>query len=230
MSNDKIIAKYFPAFKDVGFFFKNYLEQYINNDTTILEIGCGRQSFGHEYYMKAKHRTGIDPDSEALKDNTLMDEKICCSIQTIPDTIGQFDIVIAQWVLEHIQNPTKDMEKISSLCKSGGHFIFMTTNIYSPIMLVSKLLPTGLKKFLRKTLLNINENDTYPTPYKINSPSAIDKYLTKAGFKKVEIKTVGVLTYYSWNKYLLISKIFFDRTIGKIIPVKTHIVGVYKKI
>ena len=230
MNNADIIKKYYPNFKDVGYFFKQYLDKYITNDSTILEIGCGRQSFGDKYYKRAKYKVGIDPDKEALKDNTLMDKKICSTIENIPETTGEFDVVIAQWVLEHVQNPEKDIRKIQKLCKKNGHFIFMTTNIHSPLIMLSKILSTSSKKYLRKILFDIEEDDTYPTVYKINSVSKIDLYLSKNGFKKIEIKKTGVLTYFSWNKYILLCKILYDRTIGKVIPIKTHIVGVYEKI
>jgi 2-polyprenyl-3-methyl-5-hydroxy-6-metoxy-1,4-benzoquinol methylase len=230
MTTENLIKKFCPDFKDVGCFFKKYLQQYITNDSTILDIGCGRQSFGEKYYKIAKHKIGIDPDQDALRDNNLMDEKLCCTIQKIPDTIGQFDIIIAQWVLEHMQCPDEDIRIIGNLCKKNGYFIFMTTNIYSPIILLSKIIPTFLKKYLRKVLLKINEEDTYPTVYKINSIAKIDHYLSINGFKKVEVKKVGVLTYFAWNKYILLCKIFFDRTIGRLNFPKTHIVGIYKKI
>lgn len=228
--NKNLIKKFYPDFKDVGYFFKEYLRHYITKESILLDIGCGRQSFGEEYYKRAKRKIGIDPDQNALQDNNLMDEKFCCNIQNIPSTIGQFDIIIAQWILEHLQCPNEDIQIISNLCKKNGYFIFMTTNIYSPIILLSKIIPTFFKKYLRKVLLKINEEDTYPTVYKINSISKIDYFLSKNGFQKVEIKKVGVLAYFEWNKIVLLCKIFFDRTIGKFIPNKTHIVGVYKKI
>jgi 2-polyprenyl-3-methyl-5-hydroxy-6-metoxy-1,4-benzoquinol methylase len=230
MKHENLINKLYPDFKDVGYFFKKYLEQYIKSETRLLDLGCGRQSFGQEYYQKAKIKVGIDPDAEALYDNKLMDEKHCLAIQDIPDNFGEFDVVIAQWVFEHLQNPSEDIKRISKLCKKDGHLIFMTTNIYSPIIFLSNLFPIALKKYLRKLFLKINEDDTYPTVYKINSIAKIDYYLSQNSFQKVEMKKVGVLTYFSWNKFILIAKILFDRTIGKIVPVKTHIVGVYKKI
>jgi 2-polyprenyl-3-methyl-5-hydroxy-6-metoxy-1,4-benzoquinol methylase len=227
----KIINLFYPNYKDVGYFFKKYLDKYVTKDALLLDIGCGRQSFGDEYYKKAKYKVGVDPDEEALKDNKLMDKKVCSDIENIPQSLGKFDVIIAQWVLEHIQNPKEDMKKIGSLCNKDGHFIFMTTNIYSPVTLISKVLSTGIKKKLRRKLFNIDEEDTYPTVYKINSASKIDYFLKEAGFEKVDIKKVGVLTYFSWNDFVLVGKIFFDKTIGRlnILP-KTHIVGVYKKI
>lgn len=230
MVPNDLIKKIYPDFKDVGYFFKKYLQQYIVSDSTLLDIGCGRQSFGEEYYKKAKHRIGIDPDQDALRDNNLMDEKFCCTIEKIPNTIRKFDIIIAQWVLEHMQHPDESTQVIGNLCKKNGYFIFMTTNIYSPIIFLSKILPTFLKKFLRKTLLHIKEEDTYPTVYKINSISKIDYYLSRNGFQKIDVKKVGVLTYFAWNRYVLLCKLFFDKTIGKLNFPKTHIVGVYKKI
>ena len=149
----KIVKKFQPDFKDVGYFFKEYLKRYIKSDSNILDIGCGRNAFGEEYYKIAKKRVGVDPDQNALADNKLMDQKICCAIKDINNNSeikNSFDVVIAQWVLEHMADPKRDIQAISKLCKRDGHFIFMTTNVYSPVMLFSKICPTFFKKLLRK--------------------------------------------------------------------------------
>jgi SAM-dependent methyltransferase len=216
--------------KDVGYYFKQYLSQYINENSEILEIGCGHQSFGSEYYKIAKRRVGIDPDNQALIQNKIMNEKICCRIDNIPDSIDKFDVVIAQWVMEHLEDPKKDIKVISNLCKTGGHFIFMTTNIYSPLMLISKILPIKIKKIIRRVLLGVDEDDTYPTRYKLNSYSRIEKYLGDAGFRKVELHLIGAPSYFSWCTPLMKFNILFNKIIGNKLPFLTHIVGVYKKV
>jgi SAM-dependent methyltransferase len=216
--------------KDVGYYFKQYLSQYINKNSEILEIGCGHQSFGSEYYKIAKRRVGIDPDNQALVRNKIINEKICCRIDNMPDSMDKFDVVIAQWVMEHLEYPKKDISVISNLCKTGGYFIFMTTNIYSPLMLISKILPTRIKKLARKILLDVDDNDTYPTRYRINSTIRIDKYLSDAGFKKIELRLIGAPTYFSWCKPLMKLNILFNKIIGNKLPFLTHIVGIYKKV
>ncbi|MFH1175235.1 MAG: class I SAM-dependent methyltransferase [bacterium] len=227
---DEIVKKYYPEFKDVGYFFKKYLEKYINSDSEILDIGCGRQAFGAEFYKKAKKRVGVDPDQEALNDNKLMDEKYCCDERNIPNSIGQFDVIIAQWVLEHMENPDKSFEEIERLAKPGGYFIFMTPNIYSPLILFSKICPIFLKKRFRGKL-GIKEEDTYPTCYRANSAAKINQILIRNNFEKVELKKAGVLTYFGFNKIALLKKIFFDRTVGRLFGdlFKTHLTGVYRK-
>ena len=218
-----------PDFQDVGYYFGQYLEKYIKPDSRLLDIGCGHNAFGHEYYRRAAERVGLDPDFEALQANDLMDRKINCLIEDTPADIGQFDVIVAQWVLEHLSDPEKTASALERLAKPGAYFIFMTTNIYSPLILASKILPTRVKKFLRHKLLGINENDTYPTQYKMNTPAKIDKILSQHGFERVSLKTTGVLSYFTFNNKALRVKVEFDKLFGKISRFDTHIVGVYQK-
>ena len=44
----RIVNKFQSDFKDVGYFFKKYLKEYIKQDSDILDVGCGRSAFGEE--------------------------------------------------------------------------------------------------------------------------------------------------------------------------------------
>lgn len=226
------IAGQNPHFKDVGYFFKEYLTRYITPDSRLLDIGCGHQAFAQEFYETAKWRVGVDVDRASLAANKIMDEKYPGTIEELPDSLEKFDVIIGQWILEHLENPDAVVRRISGLGKPGSYFIFMTTNIYSPMVLLAKLTPTFLKKILKKFFLNIPLEDTYPAPYRINSVGKIDKHFTKHGFEKVEVKTVGVLTYFAFNRYVLRTKIFLDKILDRFSFTKifnTHLVGVYRK-
>lgn len=230
----ELIYKYFPEFQDVGYFFKNYLKQYITPETRLLDVGCGHQAYGAELYQIAKYRVGIDENEEALAENPLMDERIISDIEHMPEFKEKFDVVVAQFVLEHVVNPDQVAEKIAKACVKGGHFIFMTGNIYSPLMLVSKITPTFLKKILKHVFLGIARHDTFPTKYRINSIAKLDFYFEKHGFKRIEVKRVGVLTYFAFSKPVLFAKAWLDRYIFdqfKIFQVfNTHLVGIYEKV
>jgi len=233
MSNIQLIKEVNPDFKDIGYYFKKCLDKYIDQDTRLLDIGCGRQTFGVDYYKKAAEWVGVDPDKEALADNTgPMQQKLNFAIKDIPESIVQFDLVIAQWVLEHLSDPDIEIKKISQLCKPGGYFIFTTTNLNSPLVWLSNISPTKIKKNIRKSTLGIDEEDTYPTKYLINRPAKIDRCLKEQGFESVILKTVGVLTYFAFNRHVLRAKVLFDKFVEKISfgrVFRTHIIGVYQK-
>ncbi|MFH1236578.1 MAG: class I SAM-dependent methyltransferase [Parcubacteria group bacterium] len=222
-----------PSFKDVGYYLKQYLAKYITPASRVLDVGCGRQTFGDEYYRRAREWVGVDPDRHAIEENTMpLTGKLCSEIQHIPLSLGTFDVITAQWVFEHLRDPKADLKRLSELCRPGGFIIFTTTNVRSPLMWLSKIVPTSIKKNLRKKLLGIEEKDTYPTVYRVNTPHTINEYMLDAGFVKVEVRTVGALAYFSFNTAILRLKVLFDRLIdplGIFSSMNTHIVGVYQK-
>ncbi len=233
MKNKNLINKYYPDFKDVGYYFKNYLKVYLKPGVKLLDIGCGRQAFGEDYYKKAALKVGLDTDQKALAENKLMDEKIWADIENVSLKIGKFDVIIAQWVLEHISNPEKALKNINQLCQKNGYFIFMTPNLLSPLIFLSKIFPITLKKYLRKILLGIKEEDTHPTYYRLNTLSKIDRLLSQNSFQKIEVQKIGVQIYFSFNRYVLLVKKTYDRLslqLNPNSPFKTHLVGVYKKV
>lgn len=230
---DEVIRSYAPDFRDAGDRFKEYLKKYITPKTRLLDIGCGRFTFGAEYYKVARERVGIDPDAENLRENALMDQKICASIEDLPDGAGMFDVVVAQWVFEHLENPEKAAEIIARHCVAGGCLLFVTSNLYSPVMLLSRIVPTAWKKFLKRVFLGIAERDTFQTYYRINTLSKIEAVLARAGFRRIALERVGAINYFAVSRSMLIGKIFWDRFFSRIRIFdffQTHIVGVYGKV
>jgi 2-polyprenyl-3-methyl-5-hydroxy-6-metoxy-1,4-benzoquinol methylase len=198
MTYEALIQTLYPRYREVGYFFKKYLDRYITPHTRLLDIGCGHQAFGDEYYRRANWRVGIDPDRPALDRNSLMDEKVCCTIENIPEAVGTFDVMVAQWVMEHLPHPVTAMQRLRDLCRPGGYFIFMTTNVWSPLIALSSMLPTRFKKWWRRGSLGINEADTFPTSYLMNTPGTIERIL----------KTVSPKWPWSmWRPYAIIHSI-----------------------
>ena len=153
-------------------------------------------------------------------------------MENLRDDVGEFDVIVAQWVFEHMRHPDKSIEILARHCKPGGYLIFMTTNIYSPLMAVSKFLPTSWKQSLKKRFLDVEKHDTYPTPYRINSPGKIYRIMAASGFHKVRLHLTQAYTYFAFNKFLLLLKIYLGKLIRPL-PFsrmfRTHILGVYQK-
>lgn len=226
----RMLRVYAPNFREVGYYFKRFLDRYITPGCRLLDVGCGRRTFGREYYERACFRAGVDMDRGALAENTVMDEKYACSIEELP-ALEPFDVVVAQWVLEHIENPERVCAAIARLTKPGGYFIFMTTNSSSPIIWISRIIPTNLKKRVLQACCGREERDTYKTSYKINNPLRIDEILMASNFQKVEVVLVPALGYFAFTPFTLI----FAKAVISLLDLlhisrfRTHIVGVYRR-
>lgn len=136
----------------------------------ILDIGCGNGSFLNEVKVFVGCRVqGVDisaPAAKTARDNYGLDV-FTGTIFESPFPDNYFDVITAWAYLEHVNNPSEVLLKISNLLKSGGSCIISTPNfssfnsklfrgkwyhldcprhlyIYSPGTIISLLEKTGL--------------------------------------------------------------------------------------
>lgn len=229
---DQFIKKYYPGYEgDVGFYFKKLLDHVVVDGSSLLDAGCGRQSYGGAFYKRAAKKVGIDLDAKAAKENTALDTVTQGSLERLPFPDASFDIVVAQWVFEHIQNPKTCAEEISRVLKPKGVLLFMTPNAWSPFVLMTRFLPLAFKKFLRKRFLSIDEADTYPTHYRMNTELGLNRLFQKHGMRPHVLISVDCFTYMKFSRPLVFLFIMLARTFDalQMSLLRHHLVGVYQK-
>lgn len=70
-----------------------------------------------------------------------------------PTSVGEFDVVLCEQVLEHIRDPTLGVAALASLCRPGGHVIITT-----PFMLRIHPSPEDLWRFTPDGLAHLAAN------------------------------------------------------------------------
>ena len=150
------LDKTYPQFKTGGYFFRQYLNKYINIETIVLDAGCGDGGMISDLKLRPKLIIGIDKSEKLLNNNKIIDQKIISDLEKVPLTDNSVDIVSSEFVLEHIIGPELIFREIHRVLKPGGAFIFITPNIINPIMFLSKILPHFFHEFFRKIILGKN--------------------------------------------------------------------------
>ncbi len=197
---DEILTKKLPAYKSVGTVFLEGLGLEVSNEKVILDVGCGRRTFGEAVYERASACVGIDVDPYA-RENTTMDFVHILGVdEPWPIEMATVDIVTAQWVMEHVANPDHFMSEVSRVLKPGGVFIGMTTNAGSLFVILTRLFPTWLKAFLRWRLLGYRVDETFKTEYRLNSKKAIEVCSQTHGLKLEKIHYVACFDYFRFTK------------------------------
>lgn len=98
----------------------------------ILDIGCGGGVVSEPLARMGATVTGIDADEVAIgvaqkhaKDSGLA---IDYRAQSTDSMKGQFDVVLALEIVEHVASVDKFVDEVVGLCKPGGLVIFSTLN------------------------------------------------------------------------------------------------------
>lgn len=94
------------------------------NTGKLLEIGCGRGEFlklANKYF----NVTGVDVSKYALEttDTSLKHKVRHFDIEGDQPLTGQYDVIVAFNVLEHLANPTKAVKRIFQALQNNGLFV-----------------------------------------------------------------------------------------------------------
>lgn len=226
---DNFVRKYDPSFRDVGTIFLNHVEKAIASESVLVDVGCGRTSYGAEVYQKAKKRIGLDVD-EYAKENLIMDEVHIMTGELFPLPDACADVVTAQWVVEHVARPDTFLKEVGRVLRPNGMFIFMTTNIKSPIIRLTSFIPLSVASFIRTHLLNFAHDETFPRIYTMNSSDKLKQLAEAHGFEMLVADHVESFGYFRFSSIILRVYIKWTKLLRTLTRNREmHIVGVFKK-
>jgi len=156
----------------------------IDTTSTVLDLGAGAGIVKQMNFLNmAKHVCGVDVDPRVL-DNPHLHEAKIGSAEAIPYDDGKFDVVFADNVLEHLQNPSRVFSEIRRVLKPGGWFLVKTPNKWHYMPLTARLTPHVFHRFYNR-MRGRPSVDTFPTRYRANTGRKICK-LAKASQLTVE--------------------------------------------
>jgi ubiquinone/menaquinone biosynthesis C-methylase UbiE len=162
----------------------------VSKDITLLDLGAGRAAWFEDdkcdtrrsiRLLKGKVKKVIASDvDEAVLKNRASDEQLLMKNGTLNIPDNSVDLIIADYVLEHIDDPKKFVGQIDRCLKNRGWFCARTPHKYSYVALAASIVPNSLhSKFLNKIQPKNKEFDNFPTKYKMNSLSDIKKYFVE---------------------------------------------------
>lgn len=192
-----------PELRPSYFDYAEVLSQRVFTGASWLEAGCGHrilppnlQQTEKELASRARLLVGIDYERSSLLNHQTIVNRVKGDLRRLPFCDNSFDIVSANWVVEHLDDPVRQFAEIRRVLKPNGVFIFHTPNLLSPVILISRITPNRLKKRLVPLLLGCPEEDVFPTTYRANTERSIRKIAEEAGFEVEEIRLVASCGHY----------------------------------
>ncbi len=164
--SEKLISRLDREFKHRWVIYDELLLSFLSKEKVWIDIGCGNNVSVADRGSAAKLSLGID----CLMPNIEMkDLFVVGSIGALPIKAESADLVTLRFVVEHLKNVEEDFAEVSRILKPGGHLIVMTTNTWSPFILLPRILPYRLKNRLLRVLYKAKESDIFPTYHRFNS-------------------------------------------------------------
>lgn len=137
---------------------------------------------------RAELLVGCDMVETHLIQNRLLSTAAVADAMHLPFSDESFDLVTANMVLEHIEDPNAVFTEVARVLAPGGHFVFVTPNLQNPLVWAASVL---LSKQVRKRLAHFVEGrDTehiFHTFYRANSRQSIRNLCKRASLKVEEL-------------------------------------------
>ena len=185
---------YNPGENKVGGFTENdgtidfYLRinSLIDENSIVLDYGAGRGCWDEDFSKfrkkirslknKVKKIYACDID-KAVEHNKNVHSILEMKNNKVIAPNQSFDLIIADYVLEHITNPKEFSGEIDRLLKPGGWFCARTPHKYNLISIFACIIKNKFHKFVLKLIQpDRKEIDIFPTSYKMNTLRKLNYY------------------------------------------------------
>jgi SAM-dependent methyltransferase len=161
----------------------------------VLEAGCGESTTLGRRKSPLKHLIGLDPLPNDMKRNVTVHFRVQGVLEHLPFADGSLDGVYSDSVFEHISDPRLVTTEFYRVLKPGGRVLINTNSVFNPFMFPNKFMTVRQREWL-KAKMKIESEGTYAAPYRINTKRALIRYLSKAGFKDIQVYRWGVPNMY----------------------------------
>ena len=146
---------------------------------------------------RARSLVGIDLDFDSLRDNVTAHVRIFGKVGALPFRDASFDVVTANMVVEHLDDPQSSFAEVARVLRPGGLFLFHTPNAKAFPTALARLLPDRVKAPLARVLDNRRSIDVFQTYYRCNTAEDIGRSAGVAGLVPVELSFVSSTALFS---------------------------------
>lgn len=174
------------------------LDRALTPGCSVLDAGCGRRTRLEAHRDRISRLVGLDVDAAAGAENAGVDEFLAADLcRPLPLPDAAFDVVYANFVVEHLPRPAVAFAELRRVLRPGGALILLTSNRANPLLAATGLVPTGLRLTLKRIGAGVAERDVIPVQYRANTPWRLDALLRRAEFRPVEVHHVATLHRYA---------------------------------
>lgn len=164
------------------------VERIVKEDTRWLDVGGGATLFpsnrplARHLSERCRHIVAVDPSPNVLK-NPYVHERAQCLIEDY-QADRAFDLATMRMVAEHVERPSQVIAALHRLLRPGGQVILYTVNRWSPVTVVSRLLPFKLHHPVKRLVWGSLERNTFPTFYRMNTRRCLRDLFEQGGFRE----------------------------------------------
>ncbi|MBE7513978.1 MAG: class I SAM-dependent methyltransferase [Anaerolineales bacterium] len=213
-----------PGWRPATERYETVIRDHLRPGLRVLDVGCGRGGVLEQLGELVDYPVGVDPDLASLREHRLATLPRAAALSdALPFAPESFDMILASWVLEHLDDPLRTLNTIRRTLTPGGLFIFLTPNARSLVALLNRLF-RPFQTILVPRLYGRAEADTFPVRYRANTKSALQHWAGRAGLQCERLFFIADPSYLAFTPFLY----RVSHALAQFTP-PVHIVGVFRR-
>jgi SAM-dependent methyltransferase len=193
--NEKeVVQAYYPEHRFGGFThidttieFYTRIAGILKDTDRVLDYGAGRGANIEQDDSPYRRRLqilsgrcarvdGCDIDPVVLQNPYLDEAKLINPSQPLPYDDGTFDLILCDWLFEHIQEPKHVADELLRVLRPGGYICARTPNKWGYISVAARLAGNrNHVRFLSRVQPGRQSVDVFPTVYRMNTAAALKR-------------------------------------------------------
>jgi SAM-dependent methyltransferase len=188
---------------------------YKHPHAVLLDVGCGFARNAHRYAEGFERYIGLNIDLEELQvaranhPEPKFEFHAGDAMDMRPIADRSVDVILLNYVLEHIADPERLWREIARVLRPGGGALFVAPNLISAQSLVIKVLPDGVRVRLKQLLTGKEEPPDYPIYYRCNTVAQMDRMAARVGMTRDRLEMATSLGYlfafpgfFTWHRLM----------------------------
>jgi ubiquinone/menaquinone biosynthesis C-methylase UbiE len=198
-----------PGAESSQYVYERSLRKRVSPLTVWLDAGCGTSIMPLwiprqlDLVGMARMIFGMDPLLNALESNKQIDHRVAGKLENLPFSSESLNLVSANMVIEHVEDPDEVLSEIRRVLVPGGRFVFHTPNKSHYLVFIASLLPQWFKdRFVRTT----ESRTPFPAFYRLNTVKQIKRLADSSGFviEELQCTDTSSVSYMYFGPFLIL--------------------------
>lgn len=224
-----------PGWKNGTEEFHEFIERHAPGARDVLELGPGPSNHTSVFLRRRYGRLdGLDIDP-AIRTNASLHQAYVYEGGAWPTPDASYDLIVADFVLEHVDDPTNMAREAFRALRPGGAFVFRTPNMWHYVTLASRLTPHWFHERVAHKVraLEAGTHGPYPTFYRANTAGAARRHMSGAGLREEELRMIEKEPSYGFaSPALFYPFLVYERAVnatGALAWARVNIFGAYRR-